>query len=245
VIVDEGRNWDGVLRLQGVGVGVVVDDDGAVQRAAGRGEVLDKPAVPGVAARAAVEPVREQLAVGVKAVEHEGRVLLKPRGEDDDLEAAGRGAEEGLEAGALGDVEGDGLAADDGAHGEVEPRGRVRLGVDERLVEVEEQRPRPRRRRRRERGGLRLLPRWRRRRRRRRGGAEALEPRGDGAALARGAEDGEAGEELEEAAPARADRAVDGGRDGGGRGGDGPERAPAALGGRPAALLRARAPRPV
>jgi hypothetical protein len=237
VIVDEGRHRDGVLRLQGVGVGVVVDDDGAVQRAAGGGEVLDEPAVPGVAARAAVEPVREQVAVGVEAVEHEGGVLLEPRGEDDDLEAAGRGAEEGLDARALGDVEGDGLAADDGAHGEVEPRGRVRLGVDERLVWLEEHRPRPRRRRRRERGGG--------LRRRRGGGAEALEPRGDGAALARGAKDGEAGEELEQAAPARADGAVDGGHDGGGRGGDGPERAPAAPGCGPAALRRARAPRPV
>jgi hypothetical protein len=63
---------------------------------------------------------------------------------------------------------------------------------------------------------------------RRRGGAEALEPCGDGVALARGVEHGEVGEELKQA--------VDDGRDGGGRGGDGPERAPAALGGGPAAL---------
>jgi hypothetical protein len=51
-----------------------------------------------------------------------------------------------------------------------------------------------------------------------------LEPRGDGAALARRAEDSEAGEELEEAASAGA---VEGGRDGGGRGGDELEGAPA------------------
>jgi hypothetical protein len=54
-----------------------------------------------------------------------------------------------------------------------------------------------------------------------------LEPRGDGAALARRAEDSEAGEELEEAASAGADGAVEGGRDGGGRGGDELEGAPA------------------
>ena len=34
-VVDKRSHGDGVLRLQGVGIGVVVDDDGLVQRAAG------------------------------------------------------------------------------------------------------------------------------------------------------------------------------------------------------------------
>lgn len=92
----------------------------------------------------------------IHPTEHEGGVLLEPRGEDDYLEGLRRGAEEGLDAQVLGDIEGDRLAADDQAHGEVVARRhRVGLRVDERLVEVQEQRLLPRLQWRQERNGLR------------------------------------------------------------------------------------------
>jgi hypothetical protein len=63
--------------------GVVVGDDGMVLRVASGSRVLDMPIVPGVTTCIVVEPVREQLVIWVKMVEHKGHVLLESRGDDD------------------------------------------------------------------------------------------------------------------------------------------------------------------
>jgi hypothetical protein len=52
-------------------------------------EVLDKPIVPGITTCAAVGPLREQRIVLVETVKHEGRILMVPHCEDDNLEAIG------------------------------------------------------------------------------------------------------------------------------------------------------------
>lgn len=71
-------------------------------------------------------------------VEHEGRVLSEPCGEDDDLEGLGGLFEQLVDPRALQNVEGEDLAIDYGVDGEVVPLGwGVGLGMDQGLVEVQ------------------------------------------------------------------------------------------------------------
>ena len=62
-VVDKRSHGDGVLQLQGVGIGVVVDDDGLVQRAAGGRQVLNEHPVAAVVARVAVQAYSSSPAV--------------------------------------------------------------------------------------------------------------------------------------------------------------------------------------
>jgi len=92
--------------------------------------------------------------VPVEPVQDHGGVLLKRRGENDNLVLGGEGLEELVDAGALQDVEIHGLAVDDRPDDEVEALRRRRgVRVDERFVEVEEHRFSDGEQRREERGG--------------------------------------------------------------------------------------------
>lgn len=157
-----------------------------------------------------------ELPARIEAVEHERGVLPQPRGEHDHLEGFGCRPEQLVGARPLEDVEGDDAAVDGGVDREVVALGwGVSAGVDQGLVEVQKDGLFLRERRRREPG---RRGRWRRRLRGAfdGGGAEAAEAElvGVGGVGSGTAEDSEAGEDLDEAAAAGADGAVDGGLEG-------------------------------
>jgi hypothetical protein len=83
VNLDERCHRNDILWLQGVGGGVVIGDDNVVPQVTSGNRVPDKPIIPSVTTHDVVEPIREQLVVRVKMVEHEGHVVLESCGDDD------------------------------------------------------------------------------------------------------------------------------------------------------------------
>lgn len=117
---------------------VVVDNDGLAEGSAQAGKIFHKPSLHGTA-RVSVETILDEI-VTVEHIQQRICILAQTGREDNDFELPGDSLQESVHEGALQDVDGCHPALNFDVYHEVVVAGGLEGGVDQGLVQVQDER---------------------------------------------------------------------------------------------------------